>query len=453
VIIIIGGGITGLAAAFELASRGIPFRLLEASARIGGLIYTDHVDGFTIEAGADSLLAQKPAGVELCDALGLGPRLISTTAPRIAYVLKRGRLHALPPASVLGIPTTWRALARYDLLPWPARARVALEPFMTKRRIDDESVAQFFRRRFGSATVDLVAQPLLGGIHAGEVDALSVRSLFPRFAETEARGESILRTFRRGHRAPSAEGLFRAPAAGMGEITAALERCMPPGSLTCGASVDAIVKDADGWRVTANGAELAARAAIVAAPAHVAARLLAPIDARVSTLCGEVPYVSTVSVALAWPRAAIGHPLNGSGFVVARRFNSLRITACSWVSSKWSGRAPTGMALLRAFIGGAHDPGAIDLTDEALIDLVRRELAELMHIEGPPLLARVYRWRAAGAQHIVGQVRRIGEIDSRLSSLGGLFVAGSGFRSVGVPDCVADGRATATAAAQYVKLG
>lgn len=448
-VIIVGGGITGLAAAFELAGRGVPFTIFEASPRCGGLIRTEHVDGFTIEAGADSLLAQKPAGIQLCEELGLAPRLISSTPPRTAYVLKHGRLYPLPSPSALGLPWTWRTIASYDLLPAAARARLAIEPLIPRRQSGDESVGAFFRRRFGAATVDLVAEPLLGGIHAGDIEALSVKSLFPRFSESEASHGSVLRAFRRSHRPLGTDGLFRALSSGMGELVAAIERRLPAGSVSPSTPVHAIARAEEGWRVSAGDREICGRAVLLAAPAPVAARLLATVDERAAALCAEVPYVSTASVALAWPRTAIRHPLEGSGFVVARRRNALRITACTWVSSKWAGRAPAGMALLRAFVGGAHDPGAVDLSDEALVDLAHREIAGVLGIEGNPALARVYRWRNAGAQHNVGQTARVEEIDARLALHGGLFVAGSGFRSVGIPDCIADGRAAAAAAARW----
>jgi oxygen-dependent protoporphyrinogen oxidase len=452
-VVVIGGGITGLAAAYELASRGLPLVVLEASSRTGGLIHTEHADGFTIEAGPDSLLAQKPAAIELSEALGLGPRLMATTPPRTAFVLKRGRLYPLPARSVLGIPTTWRGIAAYDLLPVYARARLALEPVVPRRtRYEDESVGSFFRRRFGRATVDLIAEPLLGGIHAGAIDSLSIKSLFPRFAETEARRGSILRAFRNTRPAGTGEGLFRSLTSGMSELVSAIERRLPAGSIRCNAPATAIARDGAGWRVTAGGTEWPARAVVIAAPAHVAARLLAPMDARAGALCAEVPYVSTASVALAWPRQAVRHSLDGSGFVVARRHNALRLTACTWVSSKWSGRAPAGAALLRAFVGGAHDPEAVDLPDDRLVDLVARELDAVLGIEGPPILARVHRWRTAGAQHNVGQIARVTEIESRLAGYPGLFVAGSGFRSIGIPDCIADGRAAAVRAAECINI-
>ena len=206
-IVIIGAGITGLAAAYELTQRGAPFVVLESSHRAGGLILTEQIDGFTIDAGPDSMLVQKPAAIQLCNELGLGGRMISTNSPRTAFVLKDGHLFPLPSPSILGIPTTWSGLAGFDLLSPAGRARLALEPAVQRADPgDDESVASFFRRRFGDETVDLIAQPLVGGIHAGDVESLSIRSLFPRLAEAEARHGSVIDAFRREPRECRAKG-------------------------------------------------------------------------------------------------------------------------------------------------------------------------------------------------------------------------------------------------------
>jgi len=445
VIAIVGGGISGLSAAYELMIRGVPFQLFEASSRLGGIIRTEHVDGFTIEAGPDSILAQKPAAIGLCEALGLGPRLISTTPPRTAFVLHHGRLSPLPSPSVLGIPTTWRGLIDYDLLSLGGRARVALDRVIPRRATDqDESVGAFFRRRFGDETVNAIAEPLLGGIHAGDIEALSIRSLFPRFVEAESRHGSVLRAFR--DNSARAGGQFRSLLGGMEELVAALESRIPVESIRRNCAVDTISAAPRGWDVRTAGVTTTAQAVLLACPAHAASTLLRPLDSRAADLCTEVPYASTASIALAWPRQAVGHPLNGSGFVVARTSNNLRITACTWVSSKWSGRAPAGAVLLRAYVGGSHDPSAVDLMDHELVELACRDLTPILKLTGPPHLARIYRWRRAGAQHNVGQIARVAEIEQRLRERRGLFVAGSGFRSVGIPDCVADGRAAAAAA-------
>jgi oxygen-dependent protoporphyrinogen oxidase len=461
---IVGGGIAGLAAAYELAARDVRFVLLEASDRVGGLIRTERVGGFTIDAGADSILAQKPAGIRLCEELGLGRRLIAQRPPRTAYVHARGHLHRLPSPSVFGIPTTWPGLASYSLLPWPARLQVALaqlrlritRPGSDPSRADatraDESVASFYRRRFGPATVDLIAQPLLGGIHAGDVERLSIQSVAPRLLDP---GLFTLRWQSPPSTQP--DGLFRALEGGMGELVDAIALRLPDGSIRLRSAATSLVAtpatDArNKWQIRYDRGVVDADAVIIAAPAHAAATLCAEIDPELAALCRDVPYVSTASVALAWPRANVAHPLDGSGFVVARQHSALRITAATWVSSKWEHRAPEGMVLLRAFLGSASDPAAVDADDRELIGIAVRDLSAVLDITGAPAFARVQRWIRAGAQHEVGQLSRVARIEARLAGLPGLFVAGSGFRAVGVPDCIADGRSAATAAARYVKM-
>jgi protoporphyrinogen/coproporphyrinogen III oxidase len=444
---IVGGGIAGLAAAFELSLRGVPFTLLEASDRLGGLIRTEYDGGFTIEAGADSMLAQKRAGLTLCDELGLTPRLLSMQTPRTAYVLAGGVLHPLPSPSLLGIPASLRQLMAYGLLPPSARVRVALEPLVPRRRDrGDESIAAFFRRRFGRVAVERLAQPLLGGIHAGDIEALSLPALFPRLAEAERSGRGVLRWVRQTARL-SGGGAFRSLAAGMGELVDSLRGRLAGHDIRLSVPVHGLEKHDGEWQVAADGSVVRAAAVVLACPAYAAARLLRPVDPDAADLCAAVPYVSTASVALGFPREAVAHPLEGSGYVVARSSAPGRVTACTWVSSKWEGRAPAGQVLLRAYLGGAHDPAAVDLSDDEMVDVAVRELSAILSISAPPSLARVFRWRAAGAQHEVGHRARVTALEERLRAHSGLFVAGSGFRSIGVPDCIADGRAVASAVA------
>jgi oxygen-dependent protoporphyrinogen oxidase len=443
-VVIVGAGITGLTAAYEVARRGLRPLVLEASSRAGGLILTEHVNGLTIEAGPDSLLTTKPAALDLVRELGLDAEIQSVRLPGGAFVLSGRTLHPLPRPSVLGIPKTWGALARYSLLSPIARARLALEPLIPARRDRrDESIGSFFRRRFGPDSVDLIAQPLLGGIHAGDIESLSMQSLFPRLLETERTTGSILRA---PAGATAGVSPFASLRGGMATLVHAIERRLPDQAIRYNAQVDRLERTRSGWRAGTDEA----RAVILTAPAHVAAALLAPLDVEAARLCGQVPYVSTASVALAWPREAIAHPLTGTGFVVARRHSDVRITACTWVSSKWEGRAPEGTALLRAFVGGAHDPDVVSMSDEALIALVRADLSRILGISAPPSLARAYRWRNAGAQHTVGHLARVDALEKRLVDHAGLFVAGSGFRSVGIPDCVADARRVAGEAAEFL---
>ena len=447
-IAIVGGGITGLAAAYELVVRRIAFTLYEASPRLGGLIHTEHVAGFTIDAGADSVLAQKRAALDLCADVGLDARVIRSKSPRTAFVLHQGRLHPLPSPSMFGIPATWSGLATYSLLPPLARLRAGAEPFVPARRSTaDESVAAFFARRFGVATVDRLAQPLLGGIHAGSVQKLSLPALFPRLSQAEDAPGKVLRWMRHTLQQAGTEGGFRSLASGMGELVDAVRRHLPPDAVRCQSPVQALTNRDGRWRVTTPGGTAAFAGVILACPASMAAALLAPVDSEATALCAATPYVSTVSVALAWPATAVRHPLEGSGFVVTRAPGGPRITACTWVSSKWDGRAPAGAVLLRAYLGGDHDAAAVDEPDETLIGIAVRELSAILSIQGTPALARVYRWPRAGAQHEVGHTARITRLEQRLSALPGLYVAGSGFRAIGVPDCVADGRAVAARAA------
>jgi len=490
-VVVIGGGITGLTAAYDLVRRGCTPIVLEASGRAGGLIQTDHVDGLTIEAGPDSVLASKPAALALFDELGISPQVQHVRPPGGAFVLRGNRLYRLQSPSVLGLPRTWRALVRYDLLPLAARARLALEPLVPRRTSEeDESVASFFRRRFGAAAVDLIAQPLLGGIHAGDIEQLSMQSLFPRLLALEARHGSVLRkdasdltcndhadltgndltgndhtgndhtdhTDRKDHqifRSPNLQipqSPFVSLRGGMHVLVDALLARLGD-AVQLDSPVTRLERIDEGWRVhvlpPSGGRTVIGRTVIIAAPAFVAADLLRPLDLEAAALCAQMPYVSTASIALAWRRAAIPHPLTGTGFVVARRYSDVRITACTWVSQKWEHRAPEGTALMRAFIGGAHDPDVVDLDDAEIVEIARRDLARVLGVREAPAVARVYRWRRAGAQHLVGQLARMDALDTRLSYHGGLLVAGSGFRSVGIPDCIADAHRAATTAAQH----
>jgi oxygen-dependent protoporphyrinogen oxidase len=247
--------------------------------------------------------------------------------------------------------------------------------------------------------------------------------------------------------------MFRALRGGMGDLIAGISRTLPASAVRTGSAASALERRGARWTLTAGGERIDASAVVVTSPAHVAASLLRPLDAQAAALCDSVPYVSTASVALGWKRGDVAHPLLGSGFVVARRHNTLRITACTWVSSKWSHRAPSDHVLIRAFVGGAHDPSAVDLDDRQLIDLAVRDLAPVLGITAPPMLTRVFRSRNAAAQHNVGHAARVASLTQRLGSLRGLFVAGSGFESIGIPDCVASGRRIAGAAADYVRMG
>ncbi|MGE0449404.1 MAG: protoporphyrinogen oxidase [Vicinamibacterales bacterium] len=451
-ILIVGGGMAGLSAAYELLQQRVPFLLLEAGPRIGGVVLSERVGPFTVDAGPDSLLVQKPEAIKLCQELGLGARLVPTKLPRIAYIQRGGRLHALPAASVLGIPTAWGPFIRTSLFSLPGKLRMGAEMFVPPRRDDgDESIGAFMRRRFGSEATTYLAEPLLAGIHAGDVDRLSVRALFPRLRETEQRFGSLLRAFRSQPRPASPDGAFRSLPGGLSELTDALAAMLPRQAVRVDTPVTRVWRDDQGWHVECAGGERqSARGVILAAPAHAAAALLRQSAPGVARLCAEVPYASVATVAFAFARASVSHPLNGSGFVVPR-VEGTGILAGSWLSSKWPHRAPDGHVLLRAFLGGARDPEALDRSDAQLVSTGLRAMAPLLGITGDPLFTRVYRWERANAQHEVGHLERVDAIERELATRPGLWVTGSGFRGVGVPDCVADGRAVARRAADWMR--
>jgi protoporphyrinogen/coproporphyrinogen III oxidase len=195
--VVIGGGIAGLSTAYELSRRGISFVVLEQAGRAGGVIFSEDVSGFTIDGGPDSLLIQKPQAIALCEELGLGGRLVTTRLPRIAYIQRSGRLYPLPAASVLGIPTRVRPFIETGLFTWAGKMRMGAEILIGRRKDDsDESIGSFMTRRFGREATTYLAEPLLAGIHAGDVDRLSIKALFPRLVDAEKKYGSLLRAFR-----------------------------------------------------------------------------------------------------------------------------------------------------------------------------------------------------------------------------------------------------------------
>lgn len=471
---VVGGGISGLAAAFELHRQGVPFLLFESSDRLGGLIRTERVDGFTLDAGADSLLVEKPAAIELCRELDLAERLVPMLPPRRAYVLRHGRLRPLPHGAPFGIPTTLAALAGSDHISWSGRLRMALDLLGRREHAhaEDESIASFFLRRFGREAVDILAEPLLAGIHAGNAERLSMRALFPRLVEAERLHGSAIRGMRVVNAARAAarrDGPFRSLPDGLEALPRAIVKALPAASIRCRSAVAAITPAGANETLarTATVAPVSSTAAaggpyalqltghapgvtadqvICALPAAATARLIGGMNEPIARLCRPLPTTSTAVVALAFPRGAVAHRLDGSGFVVPRTEGAFSILAATWISSKWPGRAPEGQVLLRGFVGGARAPELLDRGDDDLIELVNDDLGRLLGIHGAPSLTRVYRWMDANPQIEVGHIDRLARIDEHLAGLPGLRIIGAAFRGVGIPDCVAAGRAAARAA-------
>lgn len=452
---VVGGGITGLSAAWALHKRGADFALLEAGPRFGGVIRTEIVDGCVIEGGPDAMLAQKPEGLQLARELGLGDRLLPTNPDlRSVFVLRGGRLHPLPEGMLLAVPTRIWPFVKSGLFSWPAKARMGLDFLMRPRRLErDESIAGFLGRHFGQECVERLGEPLLAGIHAGDPARLSMRCTFPRFVEIEARYGSLVRGLRALRPPPRPGGAppaaFYSLRGGLAEMVEALVSRLPAERLKRRTPVTAVEPAEGGYLVRGNGLDLRARSLIVTAPAPRAAGLvdaLAPVTAR---FLAGIPFASTATVSLAYRRADVSHPLDGYGFVVPAS-EGLRTTALTFSSTKFPHRAPPGVTLLRAFLGGARDTTVLELDDEELVALVRREMGPLVGLQGQPLFARLCRWPQGTPQMEVGHLDRLAEAERELRGVPGLFVAGGGVRSTGIPDMIGDGRQAAEAALAHI---
>lgn len=457
-VVVVGGGIAGLAAAHRLlelareAGRPVDVTLVEGGARVGGHLRTERADGFLLEAGADSFISEKPWALALAERLGLGPRLRRTDDRyRRTYVVRRGRLSPLPEGFVLVAPTrSWPVLAS-DVFSWRGKLRLAADLVLPRRTgSGDESLGSFVRRRLGREALEHVVQPLVGGIYTADPDRLSLQATMPRFLALEREHRSLILGLRRtvpvgeAARASGARwSLFVTLADGMEELVAALAARLPVGAVRLGTPVTGIQAAPDGWDVGfGTGPPLRVDGVVLAGPAPRMAPLVDAVDPPLAARLGEIRYASSVTIALAYPRAAIRHPLDGFGFVVPR-IEGRGILACTFSSVKYPGRAPDGAVLLRVFVGGALQESLLARDDRDLLGLAHAEVAALLGITGDPILTRLWRHPGAMPQYELGHLDRVAAIEARLEALPGLAVAGGAYRGVGIADCVRSGEAAA----------
>ena len=466
--VVVGGGIAGLSAAYALSqSDGPPVActLVEADSRLGGKILTEQADGFVIEGGPDSFLSQKPWGIELCRKLGLEDRLIGTNPDRRrTFVYSKGRLEELPEGLALGFPTRLGPFLRSGLLSWPGKLRLGAEIFVPRRREEsDESLGGFFRRRLGREALERIIEPLMTGIYAGDADQLSIRATFPRFPDMEREHGSLVRSMLGARRRRPAPGMgerarwtpFVTLQGGLSELVQALTGRLSAVKVRLGRRVTAVRScgTAQGYEVLVDGASpLKADAVVLATPAFGAAGLLEPLDATVAGMLGAIPYASTATVTLGFRRAGFSHDLDGYGFVIPR-IEGRALLASTWSSSKWDHRAPDGSVLIRAYLGGAGREAALERSDQELVELARADLRHVMGVTEEPVMARVFRWPRAMPQYLVGHLDRLAAIEERLARLPGVFVAGAAYRGVGIPDCIRDGLGSAERVRAYFDKG
>jgi oxygen-dependent protoporphyrinogen oxidase len=453
---VVGGGIAGLAAVHELVDRpGTTVTLLEASPRLGGKVATEPFAGGLLDAGPDAFLARRPEAVALCHELGLADRL-EQPATGSASLWLGGRLRRLPTGTLLGVPTDLVAVARSGVLTPRGLGRLAAAPLLARRGrplgAGDESIGAVVRLRLGDEVHERLVDPLVGGINAGDTDALSIDAVAPQLSAAARRSADLVAGARALVPAAPAPGagppppVFYGLPGGMGGLVDALaDRLTAAGvELRTAAAVRALTRDGDRWRLEADGGAVEADAVVLAAPAFATAPLLAPHEPTAAATLAAITHASVAMVAFAWPTDDLARPLDGSGFLVPRGEGRL-MTACSWSSSKWAHLADPGRALLRVSAGRADDRRAEAMDDEELVGRLTLELREALGVRTEPTAVRVTRWPDAFPQYAPGHLARIAAVEEALARLPGLAVAGAALRGVGLPACIGSGRAAARA--------
>ena len=453
---VIGGGISGLAAAFRLRELdpSIELTVFEAAGRIGGVLQTVARDGFLIEQAADGFQSQLPWGVDLCGRVGLGDELISTAEQRRGVlVLRNGRLERIPEGFSLLSPARFWPMARTPLLSARGKLRLLLEAIVPPRREPaDESIGDFARRRLGRETYERIVQPLVTCIYGADPVELSLQALLPRFGQMERTYGSLMRGMRKAQGQQGRESARTKPAGyvtlrgGMAGLPEAIARRLPPGSVQPSSPIHWLAPAFNGgWRLWIGGENprtVDADAVILATPAHRAARVLGEVDEVLSQRLSQIEYTSTAVVSLAYRREHVKHPLDAYGLVVPL-VEGRCVLSCSFSSEKYSGRAPDAHVLLRVVIGGACHSGLLRLPDELLGDLGECEAASLLGIEAAPLFRDVVRHIGAVPQYRVGHQTLVKEIFTALERWPGLALAGNAYSGVGVPQCIHSGEQAA----------
>jgi oxygen-dependent protoporphyrinogen oxidase len=456
---VIGGGISGLAAAHRLTELdpAIEIVLFEAADRLGGVLQTSRRDGYLLDHSADSFITNVPWALDLCRRIGLADELIHTSETgRRALVVRRGKLYPVPEGfTLMAAAKIWPVLSTPILSPW-GKLRLAMEYFVPRRSDDgDESLASFARRRLGNQVFERLVQPLAAGIYTADAERLSLAAAFPRFREMERRHGSLIRAARceareRGEKADAqASGarysLFVAPREGLASLVEAIARRLPEGSVRLNSPVERLAARAEGgWNVSVAGQAGAETfsAVIVALPAPRAARLLKEVDDQLSGHLAEIRYAGSAVVLLGYRRDQIARPLDGFGFVVPE-IEHRQILAASFSSLKFAGRAADDRVLIRAFVGGASRPDLIEASDDELRRIVTGELGELLGVSGEPELFQVCRWAGKMPLYHLGHVELVERIESRVAALPNFALAGNAYHGVGIPQCIHSGEQAA----------
>jgi len=444
--VVIGGGITGLAACWYLAKAGHRPVLIEKEKRLGGVIRTDKVEGCLVEGGPDSFLSSKPAAMDLIRELGLEDDVIgSNDHQRVTFIVKNGQLVPMPDGLMMMVPTQLMPVVKSPLFSWGTKIKMGLEYFRRPSGNPPErSVAQLVREHYGQEAVDYLAEPLLSGVYGGDPEDLSADAVLEMFVSMEkkygslTRGTLALRA-ERAKRAPAGP-LFKTLKGGMEQLTQAIT-CQLPGKMDrYQDEVLAVRKSTLGFEVQLKRDKIYADRVLVCCPATAAAGLLKTVDERMGELLAGIRYNSSVTVALGYDQADVEGRISGFGFLVPK-VERKRMAACTFVKTKFDHRVPPAKALLRCFLGGA----AIDVPEGELIQDVLGELKALVGLSKAPLFTRVTRWHGTMAQYSLGHGNRVAEIRERAALHPGLYLAGNAYDGIGIPDCIRGAKSAAEA--------
>lgn len=447
---VVGGGITGLAAAYFLQRAGADVTLLEAGDRLGGKIRTQELGGVPVEAGPDTFLARVPEAVELCRELGLGDELVAPATGK-AFLFIGGRLRPLPERHVLGVPTALRPLLRSRVLSPAGAARAALDVVLPRSRYgDDPSVADVVGRRMGRQVVDRLVDPLVGGIHAGRADRLSLASTARPLADAAARSRSLalgLRSrSRSGGPTTGPDGpVFLAVAGGLERLVDRLRQVLTDKTdIRVATAVTGLERTESGWRLACRpGPPVEVDACVVTTPAPLAARLVENVAPTAASQIAGIRYASVAVTTLAYQPAALPGPLEGSGYLVPRVEGRLH-TACTFSTTKWPALTGSGLVLVRVSAGRDGDDRPAQLDDGELVARLHGEVAEAIGARAAPVASLVTRLPGSFPQYDVGHAARVEAIDAALASAApGVVVAGAAYRGLGIAACIGQARAAA----------
>jgi oxygen-dependent protoporphyrinogen oxidase len=444
VVIIVGGGIAGLSAAYDLSNAGVAHTLIEKQPRLGGVIETRQWDDCVMECGPDSFISAKPEAMTLIRELGLeGDVIGSKDEERVTYIQRHGKLVRLPEGTTMFVPTRPSSMLASPLVSWGTKVRMGLELLRRPKTYPDRSVSEFVTDHFGRETLDYLAEPLLSGVYGGDPDLLSAPSVLPRFVEMERTKGSLARALMasRGG-AKRSEPLFRTLKGGLGCL---VERLAAKANVTQG-TAEAIERNIDlkkrGFRVRINGDWMDGEHVILACPAWAASELILSVDERLAALLAMIPYTSSAIAQMVFRAAEFDGQRAGTGFLVPR-IERGRLMACTFVGTKFPHRVPADKITLRCFFGGAGNDAVLDQSDESLIAMARGELRTILGLTSEPIFTGVSRWPRSMAQYIVGHGVRLKEIESAASAVPGLHLAGNAYTGIGIPDCIRMGRQAA----------